>query len=261
MKINKNERGITLIALVITIIILLILAGVVINIVLGDNGLLKKTSEAVNKYKQAETNETNTLGYLDREWDNILNQEETKELENPITENTVVISENKGYDTLQKFMEDILDGKKTKGVLIKDVTTEEVTVAQSKDVVLDLNGHTITNENNNQIIIVDGTLKLENGKVGGTYTEKKPPILVNATGKIYIEGAEIFRDSEAENSGETIELYGELYMSSGNINNTNSIAICTYSTNKTKIEITGGTVHSDTNPAISNKWDMIVSRR
>lgn len=47
----KYERGITLIALVITIIVLLILAGVSINLVVGENGILNKAQEARNKYE------------------------------------------------------------------------------------------------------------------------------------------------------------------------------------------------------------------
>ena len=39
---NKHAKGITLIALVITIIVLLILAGVAINALFGDNGLITK---------------------------------------------------------------------------------------------------------------------------------------------------------------------------------------------------------------------------
>lgn len=42
----KNQKGITLIALVITIIVLLILAGVSIAMLTGDNGLLNKTDKA-----------------------------------------------------------------------------------------------------------------------------------------------------------------------------------------------------------------------
>ena len=42
----RNKRGITLIALIITIIVLLILAGVTINMVLGDNGLINKAKNS-----------------------------------------------------------------------------------------------------------------------------------------------------------------------------------------------------------------------
>ena len=46
LKKYKSERAITLIALVVTIIILIILAGVSINLVLGDNGIITKAKEA-----------------------------------------------------------------------------------------------------------------------------------------------------------------------------------------------------------------------
>ena len=38
----KDNKAITLIALVVTIIVLIILAGVSINLVLGDNGIITK---------------------------------------------------------------------------------------------------------------------------------------------------------------------------------------------------------------------------
>lgn len=49
----KNQRGITLIALVITIIVLLILAGVSISLLVGDNGVLNKSTKAVKATKKA----------------------------------------------------------------------------------------------------------------------------------------------------------------------------------------------------------------
>ncbi len=55
-KITKTN-GITLIALVITIIVLLILAGVTIAILTGDNGILNKATEASEKTKIAEEEE------------------------------------------------------------------------------------------------------------------------------------------------------------------------------------------------------------
>ena len=46
-KLNKNQNGITLIALVITIIVLLILAGIAISMLSGENGILIKAQESV----------------------------------------------------------------------------------------------------------------------------------------------------------------------------------------------------------------------
>ena len=61
----KNARGITLIALVITIIVLLILAGVSINLVLGPNGLITKAQEAAIKTEQAKEDELRQLTILE----------------------------------------------------------------------------------------------------------------------------------------------------------------------------------------------------
>ena len=54
---TKEMKGITLVALVITIVVLLILAGVSINTVLGDDGIIKKAKEAAEATKQASAEE------------------------------------------------------------------------------------------------------------------------------------------------------------------------------------------------------------
>ena len=54
---TKEIKGITLVALVITIVVLLILAGVSINTVLGDDGIIKKAKEAAEATKQASAEE------------------------------------------------------------------------------------------------------------------------------------------------------------------------------------------------------------
>ena len=51
MKSTKNQKGITLIALVVTIIVLLILAGVSIAMLTGENGIMSKASTASWKSK------------------------------------------------------------------------------------------------------------------------------------------------------------------------------------------------------------------
>ena len=50
----KNNKGITLIALVVTIVVLLILAGISINALIGDNGLIKRAQDAKDKWETAE---------------------------------------------------------------------------------------------------------------------------------------------------------------------------------------------------------------
>ena len=55
--INKQERGITLLILVITIIILLILAGITINVIIGDNGIIGNAGQAKEKAEIANEKE------------------------------------------------------------------------------------------------------------------------------------------------------------------------------------------------------------
>ena len=53
----KNNKGITLVALVVTIVVLLILAGVSINLVLGNNGIIAKAKDAETKSAEASQND------------------------------------------------------------------------------------------------------------------------------------------------------------------------------------------------------------
>ncbi len=58
---TKQSEGITLIALVITIIVLLILAGVAISMLSGENGILKKAAESKTKTEEGQKQEEKTL--------------------------------------------------------------------------------------------------------------------------------------------------------------------------------------------------------
>ena len=54
MEIKNKEKGITLVSLVVTVIVLLILAGVAINLTVGDNGIFTRAIEATDRYKAEE---------------------------------------------------------------------------------------------------------------------------------------------------------------------------------------------------------------
>ena len=60
----RKQRGITLIALVVTIIILIILAGVSINLVLGENGIVNKAQKAKENMELAQIEEEKELNEL-----------------------------------------------------------------------------------------------------------------------------------------------------------------------------------------------------
>ena len=61
---QRNTKGITLIALVVTIIILIILSGVSINLVLGENGIVNKAKKAKENTELAKVEEETRLNEL-----------------------------------------------------------------------------------------------------------------------------------------------------------------------------------------------------
>ena len=70
----KNKKGITLVALVVTIVVLLILAGVSINLVLGDNGIIAKAKEAETKSAEASQNDLTSMDELAKELEDAINR-------------------------------------------------------------------------------------------------------------------------------------------------------------------------------------------
>ena len=72
MKKLKNEGGITLVALVITIVILIILAGVLVSLTLGNNGLFNKAKEGKEKYANAQDYEETEIAKMTNSIDNFV---------------------------------------------------------------------------------------------------------------------------------------------------------------------------------------------
>ena len=73
-KLKQDNKGITLIALVVTIVVLLILAGITISLVFSDNGIIKKAQEAANKTQEAIENEQTQMNELADYMGNMLNE-------------------------------------------------------------------------------------------------------------------------------------------------------------------------------------------
>ena len=82
MKKKDRSSGITLVALVVTVVVLLILAGVALNLVLGNNGILNKAKDASQEHKQASENEQkeleNTGDFISESVANLPKTDETK---------------------------------------------------------------------------------------------------------------------------------------------------------------------------------------
>ncbi len=161
----KNTKGITLIALVVTIIILLILAGVTINVALGDNGLFKKSQEAVNRYKSAEANEAAVIEDLVTNWDNIISGGTTSEGPKVITgsKTSEVISKITGTETENTKV--TIGGEEViipAGFTISPESAENVS-----------GGIVVVDDNNNEWVWVPCTSyeRHDWGKQNGTYSD------------------------------------------------------------------------------------------
>ena len=96
-----REKGITLIALVITIVILIILATVTLNVVLGEGGLIQRAQQAKELTEQAALEEQQGLNSLMSEFTNIMAEdqnppeeksevEEAKESGTPFEDTTTI---------------------------------------------------------------------------------------------------------------------------------------------------------------------------
>ena len=120
---SKQEKGITLIALVVTIVVLLILAGVSISLVLNNNGVISKSKEARNQYAEAQTNDEKQLSETS-DWieETVTN---VKKIEG------VVIPEGYYY----------VGGIKAKGIVISDNANDNELDKGKEDVRRDLAGN------------------------------------------------------------------------------------------------------------------------
>ena len=70
---NRKEQGITLIALVVTIVVLLILAGITINMLFSNGGIFKTAQDAANAWNEATINEQESLSNIAEQIGNLVN--------------------------------------------------------------------------------------------------------------------------------------------------------------------------------------------
>ena len=79
---TRNSSGITLIALVLTIIVLLILAGISISMLSGDNSILQRTTQSKEKTERAEIIETAQIDILGKQTESLgkISEKELKEI-------------------------------------------------------------------------------------------------------------------------------------------------------------------------------------
>lgn len=102
-KMLQNKSGITLIALVVTIVILLILAGVAISITIGEDGIINRTKDATSKTSKAAKEEKDDLENLAEYINNVLG------VEDKVTDNTPGELDGEGTEDNPYLIESVED--------------------------------------------------------------------------------------------------------------------------------------------------------
>ena len=152
----KNKKGITLIALVVTIVVLLILAGVTISLLLDENGIIAKSKDARTETRVSQIEDE--VGMWKQH--NFINKESNQAQESADTMLASLISRKLLTEDEIDREQELITIKKKDGTVITEISYGNVTINISKtpateksgavlltvDSVEGLNSLTITNE-------------------------------------------------------------------------------------------------------------------
>ena len=233
-KTKEKIQGITLVALVVTIIVLLILAGVAISLTIGSNGIFtraKKTAEMYEIASKEEQNELNSVanfidGYIngnkqdneDNENgdDNVEEEEGAMEISQNIWDLSTLTDEEKNIDGYYLIKNDctIIESK-GEGVIVTTTANKVLKIA---------NNATCTIENTivggfagNIEIESNATLDIQSGQ----YLEK---VIANENSKLNILGGTYSKDIVA-NQGANVEILGGTFLGNFQVNGNASLQI------------------------------------
>ena len=126
----KNSKGITLVALVITIIILLILAGISIS-ALTNTGIFQKAKEAKQKSEDAALDQNTKLDEYENELDKYLPEQGGEKLVDKVNDGTIKVGDYISYTPDQASTDDILQelatysGSNTTSTLTQEIDKEK----------------------------------------------------------------------------------------------------------------------------------------
>lgn len=151
--------------------------------------------------------------------------------------------EKEYYRTLQSAIDAVPANNVEKTITVLTDISENATIAQSQNIVLDIGIYTINNKEDNAVITTSGKLKIQNGKITGNPT-KQPLINNKNTGALNIVGGTITSDTSiALGNYGTIEISGTAKIDG-------KLAIA----NKAEgiVDIAGGTLSSNVSNTIRN---------
>ena len=173
MQMYKRNKGITLVALIITIIVLLILSGVSLSFVFN-GGILDKSQQAVNEYQNASQKEQDLLDqidkYIENELGNIANDEPivpSVDSNGLAIENTTIVAKDEPSIQIvipKGFAPAILQTGTTQSLPGENGAVKEIMPAEE--------WNNITKEDINRgIVVVDHAITYDNGQTTGTVSD------------------------------------------------------------------------------------------
>jgi len=185
----KNKKGITLIALVVTIVVLLILAGVTISLLLDENGIIAKSKDARIGTRASQVEDE--VGMWKQH--NFINKESNQAQENADTMLANLISRKLLTEDEIDRNQELITIKKKDGTVIKEISYGNVTINISKTPETEKSGAvaltaTVTGTTIPNIDMSNGEEELNNWVNSLTEEEKKEIIrqmLPKSVNKIY----------------------------------------------------------------------------
>ena len=184
---KKEKNGITLIALVVTIVVLLILAGVSINMVLGENGIVTKAKDARDKTKQAKQNDLASMDQVVKDMDDILNDNGTSGGDDTPTETKTLVE---AFNAGELKIGDYVEYKPTEGQTYTSETNENGWADQTYTVDTTTTWRVLgLSDDGSQVLLTSGSPIKKNMDTSSTNDWDKNPYL-------YMKGAYAYVNCE-----------------------------------------------------------------
>ena len=184
---KKETNGITLIALVVTIVVLLILAGVSINMVLGENGIVTKAKDARDKTEQAKQNDLASMDQFIKDMDDILNDNGTPGGDDTPTETKTLVE---AFNAGELKIGDYVEYKPTEGQTYTSETNENGWADQTYTVDTTTTWRVLgLSDDGSQVLLTSGSPIKKNMDTSSTNDWDKNPYL-------YMKGAYAYVNCE-----------------------------------------------------------------
>ena len=204
----KSNKAITLIALVVTIVVLLILAGISLNLVLGNNGLIKKSKDAKEETTVADEKEKVEMAYvsaaINKLGDEVTDSELQEELDKTAGQGKTLVTSN-GDGTLNVLFNETGHNYSVDGGVV-----EKMEIDNTKMAMFDTGANTMAKIHS---LAQDGEIE-DSGNVGinlsidGIKKSKTKPDISKMTDANIVSWTELYNEYE-QNPDEYKEIVPE----------------------------------------------------